>query len=316
MSDYFESGFFVKEPAWHRLGTVLESAPSVDEAYALSGLNWEVIKKPLYILENNGLKIKIKNNIALTRSDNNEVLGVKTNQYYPLQNHKLFEFVAPYINESSLKFESAGSLRKGKDVWILCDVDDNIREVKGDSIKQYFLISNNHEGNKSIKIVWTTVRVVCANTLDIALRQGTKVTIKHDSKMETNLELMRAEIDFAKQTFTKQISVYNELVEKEVTVSSAREMLEKLFEKDLVSKEGENISVNELRATKLILNNFQSTPDLQTPEVRGTGWAFYNAVTQYYSYQRKGTDDSRLGNLWGGKVQSEYDATKKIILSV
>jgi hypothetical protein len=159
------------------------------------------------------------------------------------------------------------------------------------------------------------VRVVCANTLDLALRTGTKVSIKHNSQVETNLELMRAEINFAKQSFEMQISLYNNLVEKQVNVSSARKMLEKLFEQDLVSKEGENISVDELRATKLILNNFQSTPDLQTPQIRGTGWSFYNAVTQYYSYQRKGTDDSRLGNLWGGKVQAEYNKVKQLILA-
>jgi phage/plasmid-like protein (TIGR03299 family) len=116
MSAEFESGMFVREPAWHRLGVVVDEAPNVEEAIKLAGLDWEVRKEPVHFKVEDE-EVEVPNRFAVVRSTDDKPLGIVSDRYEPLQNTEAFKFFNPFLEYCD--FNTAGSLREGKNVWIL-----------------------------------------------------------------------------------------------------------------------------------------------------------------------------------------------------
>ena len=162
MAANVETMFSVREKPWHCLGVVVEEAPSSEEALRLAGLDWRVVQKSLYT--NSGLVDGYKANV---RESDNTVLGVVTDRYKVVQNTEAFAFTDNLLGEG-VKYETAGSLQGGKKVWILARLP---REyiMSGERITPYLVFSNTHDGSGAVKVAITPVRVVCNNTLNLAL---------------------------------------------------------------------------------------------------------------------------------------------------
>ena len=158
-----ETMFYVREAPWHGLGTRVESALNSTEALEMSGLNWNVIQKP--IMTTSGSLIPgYKANI---RDTDNRVLGVVTDRYRVVQNSEAFAFTDALLGDG-VKYETAGSLQDGKKIWILAKLPDKYI-IEGEQIDPDLVFSSSHDGSGSIKVAMTPIRVVCQNTLNLAL---------------------------------------------------------------------------------------------------------------------------------------------------
>ena len=158
-----ETMFYVREAPWHGLGTRVESALNSAEALEMSGLNWDVIQKPIMTTSGNlipGYKANI-------RDTDNRVLGVVTDRYRVVQNSEAFAFTDALLGDG-VKYETAGSLQDGKRIWILAKLPDKYI-IEGEQIDPYLVFSSSHDGSGSIKVAMTPIRVVCQNTLNLAL---------------------------------------------------------------------------------------------------------------------------------------------------
>ena len=163
MSANVETMFFVRYAPWHGLGVRVESALNSHEALEASGLNWKVIQKPIMTsgyTPINGYKANV-------RDTDNKILGVVTDRYKVVQNSEAFAFTDALLGEG-VKYETAGSLQDGKKIWILAKLPDKYI-IEGEQIDPYLVFSSSHDGNGAIKVAMTPVRVVCQNTLNIAL---------------------------------------------------------------------------------------------------------------------------------------------------
>ena len=164
-----ESMFYVRQAPWHGLGVRVEEAPSSQEALRLSGLDWQVIQQPIATVDGT----PIPGYRANLRDTDQQVLGVVTDRYRVVQNEEAFAFTDGLLGEG-VKYETAGSLQNGRKIWLLAKLPDKYI-IEGDQIDPYLVFSNSHDGSGSIKVAMTPIRVVCQNTLNLALSSAKRV---------------------------------------------------------------------------------------------------------------------------------------------
>ncbi len=158
-----ETMFSVRETPWHGLGRIIMDAPASHEALELAGLDWQVESRNIY----SGTGAMIPGYRANVRSTDDAVLGVVSDRYRIVQNEEAFQFTDDLLGEG-VTYETAGSLQGGKKVWMLARLPRKYL-IAGDQVEPYLVIFNSHDGSSGVKVAMTPIRVVCQNTLNLAL---------------------------------------------------------------------------------------------------------------------------------------------------
>lgn len=299
MTHEFESGFFARQPAWHRLGVVLPEAPRLEDAITLAGLDWQVTTAPLYTVDAD----EVETHRVVIRESDKKILGVVGTGYRPLQNAKAFSFFEPFLDSGACSLEAAGSLREGKRIWVLARLEAAEAEVVGgDTVRGYFLLSNAHDGSQAVRAQFTSVRVVCMNTLTLADRRAKKgfedsLRVRHTANVEEGLRSVQGTIDMAHRTFSATLSDFQRMAARPIGV----EGLSKYVTETLDVPEPLHRSGKMPRAWEAILSAYYHGPGAEKKGVFGTYWGAYNAVTHWVDHTR-GTsgEDQRLDSAWFG----------------
>jgi phage/plasmid-like protein (TIGR03299 family) len=256
---------------------------------------------------------------AIVRDSDNTILGVAGQRYKPLQNADALNFFAPFHESGLCQFETAGSLRAGQKIWIMAALNaPELEIVRGDVVRKYLLLSNGHDGVTGIRVGFTPVRVVCANTLAMAHSdtQSKLVRVFHSSQTLANLELLRDTINAANASFEATAEQYRALTRKQVNKAD----LEKYV--DVVFYNGKAAETDREKIARENLNNeiqrlFETGYGNDMQGVRGTVWALYNGVTQYLSYEAGRSTDVRIDSLWFGDNkavnQKAFDAALDLV---
>lgn len=215
-----ESMFSVRETPWHGLGTIVADAPTSADALHLAGLDWDVLPEPVYL--DNG--ILIPNYVANTRSSDKKVLGIVTDRYKVVQNTEAFAFTDSLLGED-VRYETAGSLNGGKRIWLLAKMPTE--KILGDDVVPYLCFTNTHDGTGAVKVCMTNTRVVCNNTLNLALSTATRMwSTKHMGDIQGKLAEAEQTLEMAHK--------YNEALaveaEKLANTSIKDEEVEKILE--------------------------------------------------------------------------------------
>ena len=158
-----ETMFSVRETPWHGLGRIIMDAPASREALELAGLDWQVESRNIY----SGTGAMIPGYRANVRSTDDAVLGVVSDRYRIVQNEEAFQFTDDLLGEG-VTYETAGSLQGGRKVWMLARLPRKYL-IAGDQVVPYLVIFNSHDGSSGVKVAMTPIRVVCQNTLNLAL---------------------------------------------------------------------------------------------------------------------------------------------------
>ena len=318
MAHQFESGFFVKEPAWHGLGTVLENKVySTAEALKLAGADWNVTLHPVTSC---GQEISDKK--AVHRNDTGAYLATVGKVYRPIQNEDAFKFLDPFLHEKDCFISTAGILDLGKKVWIAAEIENSETEViEGDRIRNYLLLANSHDGTMKAIVKFVSERVVCANTLRVALGEGGAFrSVSHNSKAVVALSEIQTSLDICRKSFDNTVEKYRQLAATNISTEQFRSYLEGLFESDLkaASKRlDKTAGLEDIRAGRKILAAYDSTPDLQVDGIRGTAYAALNAVGEFVTHGKSSNKDSRFNSIWfGSDANFLAEAEKKVLAMV
>lgn len=164
-----ETMFYVRVAPWHGLGVRVESALSSRDALIQSGLDWKVVQRPIMT----NAYDPIPGYKANIRDTDNRILGVVTDRYKVVQNSEAFAFTDALLGEG-IKYETAGALQDGKKIWILAKLPDKYI-IEGEQIDPYLVFSSSHDGSGAIKVAMTPIRVVCQNTLNVALSSAKRI---------------------------------------------------------------------------------------------------------------------------------------------
>lgn len=175
--------FYVRETPWHGLGTKVQEAPTSKDALILAGLDWHVVQEPVYTGQNE----MVQGYKANVRDSDRKVLGVVTDRYKIVQNEEAFSFTDALLGEG-VRYETAGSLQGGKSVWLLAHLPHEYI-ISGERISPYLLFSNTHDGSGAVKVAITPIRVVCCNTLNLALQTAKRSwSMNHTGNVKDKME--------------------------------------------------------------------------------------------------------------------------------
>lgn len=259
---------------WHRLGVEVDHHMTPREALFMAGLNWEVFKAPIFVRDPSGKWMdKIDGKWATRRSDNWKVLGVVGDDYHPLQNREATDFIEYLVDEGG-SVEVAGSLRHGAVVfWTVKLTRDQIEVRDGDSVVPYLVVRQSHDGSCSFNARLTPIRVVCVNTLAVAMRGRTGIYAVHRSGILANIKRLADTLGIIRQDLAESVRVWRELANSPIDVSG---FLERLI--PAPSTKRGSTEHGRLRETL-------STLFRQGLGNEGrTAWDAYNAVTEYVSH--------------------------------
>jgi phage/plasmid-like protein (TIGR03299 family) len=300
MSAEVENMFSLKEVPWHDQGIILDHPPSTEEAIKCAGLDWEVKLVPLGG-DLDGEPLKDVGAWATVRSTDRRVLGTVGPTYHPLQNRDAFKFFQPVLDAGEANLETAGSLRHGKRVWILARVKaDPIEIVPGDAVMSYILLSNGHDGTMAIRAGFSSIRVVCANTLAAAHADGASklLRVRHTENAAKTLDEVREIMDVGRREFVASTEKMRTLARKGVNAEDVKEYVRKVFAPKVTMLDKEQESKCE-RLMGKIIPLFEKGRGNDLPGVKGTAWAMYNAASEYLTWER-GRAENRLDSLWFG----------------
>ncbi len=183
----------VKGAPWHGKGEPFDGLMTAGECVREAGLDWGVAKVPLRLNDEGGLPLSGISALVRTDKPSNDrgrILGIVGDEYQPLQNWDAFRFFDAAVGEGKARYETAGSIDNGKRVWLLASLGDPITPVKNDEVKPFLLLANGHDGQLMVHVKFTPVRVVCQNTLAMALVDGDRrhVALRHDRTLKRRLD--------------------------------------------------------------------------------------------------------------------------------
>lgn len=277
MSANVETMFYVRETPWHGLGIRVEEALSSRKALELSGLDWNVVQKEIYT-KSRTLIPSFKVNI---RESDGKILGVVTDRYKIVQNKEAFAFTDSLLGEG-VRYETAGSLQEGKKVWLLAKLPEKYK-ILGNQVEPFMVFSNSHDGSGAIKVAMTPVRVVCQNTLNLALCKAKRIwSATHTGDIETKLSEATKTLLLSEFYMDNLNKTAEELSKKHMTDSKVISFINELLPiQDNASKTQEN-NINQLR-NDLMMRYFEA-PDLEF--LPKTAWRFVNAVSDFATHTK------------------------------
>jgi phage/plasmid-related protein TIGR03299 len=266
---------------WHGLGQQVQDAQTWEQAQKLSGLNWEVEKRPLFGFSDD--KYNQVSAYGIFRADNHQFLGSVGDVYTPIQNAQAFDFVDTLLESiDGAHYESAGALGDGSRIWCLARVPYKIQIAGTDDISDnYLLFETSHDGSLSATCKLTSVRVVCQNTLTMALNSaGTALKIRHSSSGTEKLEAAKKMMQGVQQSVESLSEKLNLLAKRKINPELSGKIMEGLFGKDWKDSTRKRNQVEEI--ARLYAKNDGNA----FPETKGTAYNLLNAVTEYSDHYR------------------------------
>ncbi len=272
-----ESMFYVRKAPWHGLGTRVEGALNSREALIAAGLNWNVVQRKIFTQDG----FPVEGYYANVRDKDQKVLGVVTSRYQIVQNREAFAFTDELLGKG-VQYETAGSLKDGRKTWILARLPKPYRLAE-DKVMPYLVFSNSHDGSGAIKVAMTPIRVVCNNTLNLALQRADRIwSANHTGNMESKLEDARMTLFMAESYMNELAKEVDKLGKRMVSDAEVEEYIKLLLPIATDASETTERNVKKLREDLRIRYFF--APDLK--DVGKNGYRFINAVSDFATHAK------------------------------
>lgn len=271
MSANLESMFFVRDLPWHQIGTNLDEEPNSEEALIAAGLNWNVIQQPVF--KEDG--VKIPGYLANVRDSDQSTLGIVTTKYTVVQNKEAFAFTDSLVDEGGMKYVTAGSLRGGRTIWLLARMPQTT--ILDDQLDPYICFTNTHDGTGAVRVFSTPIRVVCQNTLNLALSTAKRSwSTVHRGSMES--KLLEAKITLGLiNDYTDALKIEAErLAAIKISDDSVISMLDSYFKP---SDNDSSIRRVRIEQSKEAIFNCMEASDIK--QYRGSAYGVMMAVTDF-----------------------------------
>lgn len=286
---------YVGELPWHGLGAELEKGADIDQWRIAAGLNWSADMQDLYFRSRTDQLVKKADSKIIYRSDTGAELGIATERYKIVQPATVLEFFRDLTEENGMQLETAGSLEGGKRIWALANTGDCFRLMGQDEVRGYVLLATSFDGSMATQAMFTSVRVVCHNTLSVAVGGSNTGAVKvphstvfdgHKVKLDMGL-IHSGWADF--QQYAELLST------RKVTERESVDLLIRLMATEAEQKDPESISTRKRNIIADILARANGRAmGSQYRAAQGTAWGLLNAVTEYVDHTQGNSTETRF----------------------
>ncbi len=295
------------EPAWHKLGTVLDHVFTAKEAIEHGGLDFTVEKQRLLTER----WLEVPDHFVTVREDNNEVLGLVGKDYTIVKNRDVFTFFDQIVGEGKALYETAGCLGKGGVIFITAKLPKQIIIGSDSPIENYLVLCSSHDGSMAITAFFTSVRVVCQNTLNASFSHCTnRVYIKHTQNVKERFLEAATIMGLHSKYLDKLQDAYRLLYDKRVSDQDMKSIVTRAFlNKDEIKALALTGDVElSTRKTNMIDNVIQYYHEAsEIDSIRGTGYGVYNAVAGYFQNMKNvKNDEAKMKSIVLGGYSSQY----------
>jgi len=284
---------------WHGLGTPVHDNMTPMEMMKAANLDWKVSKQPSFV-EINGEKV-LTGQEALVRESDGRILTNVSGAWKPCQNEQAFEFFNEFVSAGDMQMDTAGSLKDGQIVFAAADVNDGFTLFGGDEVKGYLLFSNPHVYGKSIDVKFIMTRVVCNNTLSMALTEKGQPAVRLSHRNNFNPEMVKELLGISHNRVAQFKDAAELLGSKKYSDKAFKTFLATVF--GTSNQEGKILSRTAERAFEIV----ETQPGADyAPK---SWWNAYNAVTYMTDHEMGRSDDTRAAAAWfGHNAKRKLDA--------
>ncbi len=325
MAHLVETMAYANEIPWHGLGVPVSNDLTPEEMMVAAGLDWQVRKAPLYMHTSNSAEDAatlvnifadypgrldmaeqqiaqyLENSRtlyapvqAIYRTSDNTILTHASDNWQPMQNRDAFAFFSDFVNTGDMQMETAGSLDDGRMVWALAKISDGFSVGKNDQVKGYLLFSNPHKNGKAIDVRLTMTRVVCNNTLTMALQNSSR-SVKTSHNQRFDAQSVKQTLGIAKEMMEDSQAAFEFLATKKYEDDTLVEYFSKVFPHTVTKKAPKKeLSRMAIYAQDII----HAQPGAELSE--GTWWSAVNTVTYMTDHLMGRSADTRLQSAWYG----------------
>jgi phage/plasmid-like protein (TIGR03299 family) len=307
---------------WHGLGQSLSADASIDVWQREAGLDWQaLVSRALFWPDGIAAPQVVDGRNVVYRSDTKQSLGVVTDRYRIHQPKEILAFFDSLVRSAGFKLEVAGAISGGKRIWALANVNREACVLGDDAVRGYLLLSTSFDGSTATVGQFTSVRVVCNNTLSIADRESapSRVSITHGARFDASL--MRDKLGLIVGGFDGMMDNYRRLARQQVNTNFVNGFLTEFFPQTMQRAKvpgmvGKQEIMGDSRSYKKVLDLFNgSAMGSDLPGVNGTRWGLLNAMTQFIDHERGHNVDTRLKNAWFGNGARLKSAAEEFLLT-
>ena len=273
---------------WHGLGTPVKNALTANEALVTAGLDWNVIQKPIFTNDR-----EVEGYKANIRDTDNSVLGIVSNKYRIVQNTEAFSWTEALLGKGT-EYETAGSLKKGRTVWLLAKLPQQL--ILGDEVDPFLVFTNSHDGTGAVRVAVTPIRVVCNNTLNLALSKATRAwATNHVGDMLSKLKEAERALFLSEKYMTALSEEADILANTKISEDEMNKVLDEIFVLDSDATERQKKRVESVKEEIMICT---LAPDIA--KYMGTKYGFINAISDWagHSEPARKTQNYQENN-WG-----------------
>ena len=313
-TDGFAEIAFVGETPWHGLGQEINPDATIEEWQVQAGMDWTIESAPVQFFgagDNQNLHT-FDGQRVLHRSDTKAPLSVVTNRYHPVQPKEVLEFFRSLVDTAGFKIQVAGTLMGGRRMWAIAQTGRYGEVAKDDGVGGFLLLSTSCDRTLATTARFTSVRVVCNNTLQMAMSDKSHiVSFTHLSKFDP--EKMQTRLMGAVSSFGSFMESAKVLQAQQLNAKAAERFLSDLIT-PMSQIQGENFDVTKNKSYQKILSLFDG--QAKGFELVGhTKWGMLNAVTEYFDHHAPArSDDARLDSAWFGRGDKAKNDALELLL--
>lgn len=282
-----------RDRIWHGEGQQLGEDAPLDEWRIAAGLDWQAQEQPLFYRNTAGQMVPVEEKKALVRDDTQGLLGVVGSKYQTVQPDTVLQFYDDLLRKHDLRMSTAGSLREGRRIFASARLGDSFRLKGQDEMSGYLLLATSYDGTLSTSVRFTTVRAVCDNTLNIALRDDNRViSVPHSTTF--NAEQVKLDLGLAINSYSAFQAQAETLADTPLTREEAVQYFMSVLDID-----PDKVATS--RTLKRVFELYEGQGLGATlRSARDTKWGAVNAVTEYVDHHRgRNLDTTRDQNLFG-----------------
>ncbi len=296
MAHLVQSMAYVNATPWHGLGNQLSPKQPLEVWQREAGMDWSIESSPVHYKGNEQLR-QFTDAKVLYRSDTGEALSVVSNRYKEVQPREVLEFYRDLVDIGGFELETAGVLKGGRKLWALARTGQEIMLRGGDQVNAYLLLATACDGTLATTAQFTSVRVVCNNTLQMATGDSSgAIKVPHSTKFDA--DSVKQQLGLGVGAWQRFIVDMRKLSDRPVHPFEARRYLVELM--------GDvNLPFHSQPNSKALKRVFELYAGLgmgaSLDSANDTAWGLVNAVTQFVDHEKRArSTDNRLDSAWFG----------------